>query len=148
MSPPQPLFARIVSDIPFRLARLDHVVLRVRDVARMEAFYCNVLGCSVEKRQERYGLLQLRAGDSLIDLVDVEGEIGRAGGAAPGDEAHNMDHFCLQVDSFDHERILAWLEQHDVAIEEFGNRYGALGRGPSQYLLDPEGNRVELKGSA
>ena len=69
--------------IPFSLQRLDHVVLRVRDVAAMQAFYCDVLGCTVEKRQEAIGLLQLRAGDSLIDLVDVEGELGRMGGAAP-----------------------------------------------------------------
>lgn len=70
--------------IPFTLQRLDHVVLRVRDVAAMQRFYCDVLGCTVEKRQEAVGLLQLRAGDSLIDLVDVEGKLGRMGGVAPG----------------------------------------------------------------
>ena len=131
---------------PFRLAQLDHVVLRVRDIATMQAFYCDVLGCEVERRQDELGLLQLRAGASLIDLVTVDGTIGRAGGAAPGHEGRNMDHFCLQAIPFDRDAILAHLEAHDVRIGEFGSRFGAEGEGPSQYLFDPEGNLVELKG--
>lgn len=131
---------------PFRLLQLDHVVLRVRDTARMEAFYREVLGCTVEKRQPASGLVQLRAGGSLIDLVDVEGPIGRAGGAAPGDQGRNMDHLCLAVEPFDREAIAAHLRAHGARIGEFGSRYGAMGQGPSQYLFDPEGNMVELKG--
>lgn len=131
---------------PFRPLRLDHVVLRVRDVARMQAFYCDVLGCTVENRQEAIGLLQLRVGDSLIDLVAVDGKLGRVGGAAPGSEGRNMDHLCLRVDPFDREAIVAHLQAHGVEVGEFGSRYGAEGEGPSQYLLDPEGNAVELKG--
>lgn len=131
---------------PYQLRRLDHVVLRVRDVAAMQAFYCDVLGCSVERRQDELGLLQLRAGDSLIDLVTVDGRIGRVGGAAPGAEGRNMDHFCLQVAPFDREAILAHLEAHGVRVGDFGSRFGAQGEGPSQYLFDPEGNLVELKG--
>ncbi|WP_242108257.1 VOC family protein [Luteimonas aquatica] len=131
---------------PFQLHRIDHIVLRVRDSARMQAFYCQVLGCTVERRQDEIGLLQLRAGDSLIDLVDVAGKLGRAGGAAPGAEGHNLDHLCLRVDPFDHDAILAHLHAHGVAVGDFGPRYGAEGEGPSQYLSDPEGNTVELKG--
>lgn len=132
--------------IPFALQRIDHVVLRVRDVAAMQAFYCDVLGCTVEKRQDGIGLLQLRTGDSLIDLVDVAGTLGRPGGAAPGTQGHNMDHLCLQVLPFEREAIVAHLQAHGVRIGEFGSRYGAMGEGPSQYLFDPEGNLVELKG--
>jgi glyoxylase I family protein len=132
--------------IPFTLQRLDHIVLRVRDMAAMQVFYCDVLGCTVEFRQCDIGLLQLRAGDSLIDLVDVAGELGRMGGAAPGAEGHNMDHLCVQVLPFDRDAIVAHLQAHGVRVGEFGSRYGALGQGPSQYLFDPEGNRGELKG--
>ncbi|MFC3551129.1 VOC family protein [Lysobacter cavernae] len=131
---------------PFQLLQLDHVVLRVRDVAGMVGFYCGVLGCRVERRQDGIGLVQLRAGHSLIDLVDVNGKIGRHGGAAPGAEAHNMDHLCLRAEPFDREAILAHLQAHGVRVGEFGARYGAEGEGPSQYLYDPEGNLVELKG--
>lgn len=131
---------------PFQLQRIDHVVLRVRDSAAMRAFYCDVLGCTVECSQDDIGLLQLRAGDSLIDLVAVDGRIGRQGGAAPGSEGRNMDHFCLRVDPFDLDAILAHLAAHAVRVGEYGNRNGAEGEGPSQYLFDPEGNLVELKG--
>jgi glyoxylase I family protein len=132
--------------IPFQLLHLDHVVLRVRDMAAMTAFYCDVLGCHVERRQDAIGLLQLRAGRSLIDLVDVDGTLGRMGGAAPGPDARNLDHLCLRAEPFDRDAIVAHLQAHGVRIGEFGSRYGADGEGPSQYLFDPEGNLVELKG--
>lgn len=132
--------------VPFELLQLDHVVLRVRDVDRVRAFYCDVLGCTVEKDQMGIGLLQLRAGRSLIDLVDVAGRIGRMGGAAPGAEGRNLDHLCLRVEPFDRDAIVAHLQAHDVRIGDFGSRYGAEGEGPSLYLYDPEGNLVELKG--
>ena len=131
---------------PFQLRRIDHVVLRVRDLADMQAFYCEVLGCTVERHQVEIGLLQLRAGDSLIDLVPVDGKLGRMGGAAPGEEGRNLDHLCLSVVPFERDAILAHLQAHGVRIGEFGSRYGAEGEGPSQYLSDPEGNVVELKG--
>jgi glyoxylase I family protein len=135
-----------MSSPPFKLLQIDHVVLRVRDMAAIEAFYCDVLGCNVERRQEQIGLVQLRAGNSLIDLVDVGGKIGRMGGAAPAAEGRNMDHLCLRADPFDRDAIVAHLQAHGVRIGEFGVRYGAEGEGPSQYLFDPEGNMVELKG--
>lgn len=131
---------------PFALQQIDHVVLRVRDVAAIQSFYCDVLGCSVERRQDEIGLLQLRAGQSLIDLVSVDGKLGRMGGAAPGAEGRNLDHLCLRVEPFDRDAIVAHLEAHGVRIGEFGSRYGAQGEGRSQYLFDPEDNLIELKG--
>jgi glyoxylase I family protein len=131
---------------PFQLQQIDHVVLRVRDGAAMQAFYCDVLGCKIERRQDEIGLIQLRAGQSLIDLVPVDGKLGRMGGAAPGAEGRNMDHLCLRAEPFDREAITAHLEAHGVRVGDFGSRYGAEGEGPSQYLFDPEDNLVELKG--
>ena len=131
---------------PFALQQIDHVVLRVSDAAAMVDFYCNVLGCTVERRQDEIGLIQLRAGQSLIDLVPVDGKLGRMGGAAPGVEGRNMDHLCLRAEPFDRDAIVAHLQSHGARIGEFGSRYGAEGEGPSQYLFDPEGNLVELKG--
>ena len=132
--------------LPFTIRGLDHVVLRVRDVARVERFYCEVIGCSLERRQEKIGLTQLRAGSTLIDLVDVEGEIGRAGGPPPSRDGHNMEHFCLRIDPFDEAALAAHLRSHGIATQATEPRFGADGRGPSIYLDDPEGNRVELKG--
>jgi catechol 2,3-dioxygenase-like lactoylglutathione lyase family enzyme len=135
-----------MTGIPFGIRQIDHLVLRVRDVEAMRAFYCNVLGCSEERRQDGIGLLQLRAGASLIDLVALDGMLGRMGGAGPGAEGRNVDHFCLRVDPFDRSAVVAHLQAHGVRVGDYGSRYGAEGEGPSQYLFDPEGNLVELKG--
>ena len=131
---------------PIAIQGIDHVVLRVREVGRVQRFYCDVLGCTVEKLQVDIGLTQLRAGRSLIDLVDVAGKLGRMGGAAPGAEGRNMDHVCLRVERLDGPAIAAYLEANAVKPGEIVQRYGAEGNGPSMYLEDPEGNIVELKG--
>jgi len=135
---------------PFALVALDHLVLRVHDEAAMTHFYTEVLGCVLERRQAEIGLVQLRAGRSLIDLVPVDGKLGRAGGTGPAprlsDGGRNLDHLCLRVEPFDEAAIRAHLAAHAVAAGETARRYGAEGEGPSIYLEDPEGNVVELKG--
>jgi catechol 2,3-dioxygenase-like lactoylglutathione lyase family enzyme len=128
------------------IREIDHLVLRVRDVHTMIRFYGEVLGCPVHRRDEKIGLVQLRAGRGLIDLVPVDSEIGRAGGAAPAREGRNLDHFCLRVDPWDADAIAAHLRAHGVTPGEVTQRFGAEGQGPSIYLTDPEGNMVELKG--
>lgn len=133
---------------PFQPLGLDHVVLRVADVARAKTFYCDVLGARVEKVQAGLGLHQLRAGSALIDLVELNGELGRKGGAGPGVEGRNMDHLCIRIEPFDEPVIRAHLKRHGVAPGEVVSRYGAEGQGPSMYIEDPDGNSVELKGPA
>lgn len=132
--------------VPFDLLGLDHIVLRVRDLDRMIAFYRDVLGCSLEMVQAEIGLYQLRAGRSLIDLVALDGQVGRAGGAGPGHEGCNLEHFCLEISRFNDAEIRAHLAAHGVNVGTTGERYGAGGQGLSIYLTDPEGNNVELKG--
>lgn len=129
-----------------KLLGLDHLVLRVVDLDAMLGFYVGVLGCTVERRVDGIGLVQLRAGRSLIDLVPVDSELGRLGGAAPGAEGRNLDHFCLRVESFDEAAIRAHLAAHGVDAGKTESRYGAEGQGPSIYISDPQGNVVELKG--
>lgn len=125
---------------------IDHVVLRVRDLPRSIAFYCEVLGCQEERRVEALGLVQLRAGASLIDLVDLASPLGKAGGAPASEGAPNLDHFALQLADFDEERLRAHLIGNGVEPGDVGQRYGAQGMGPSMYIRDPDGNVVELKG--
>jgi glyoxylase I family protein len=129
-----------------RVRGIDHVVLRVRDPARVLAFYCGVLGCHEERRLDPLGLIQLRAGASLIDLVDVNAPFGRLGGGPPREDARNMDHLALRLEDFDEAAIRAHLEAAGVEPGEVAERYGAEGNGPSMYVRDPEGNVVELKG--
>ena len=127
---------------------IDHIVLRVVDLDAMLGFYCDVLGCTVERRQDTIGLVQLRAGHSMLDLVPVDGKLGRMGGAAPGREGRNLDHFCFRVDPFDAGAIRSHLQAHGVEPGPVEQRFGAEGEGPSIYVADPEGNVVELKGPA
>ena len=127
------------------IREIDHVVIRVADLESITRFYCDVLGCSVEKEQRDIGLIQLRAGRSLIDLLKVGAKIDRPESGTPG-EGRNMDHLCLRVEGFDGEALKAHLQERGVRIGELGVRYGADGFGPSLYLFDPEGNMVELKG--
>jgi glyoxylase I family protein len=129
-----------------KLREIDHVVLRVRDIAAMTKFYCEVLGAQHVAYRAEYGMTHLRAGASMIDLVAVEGRLGKAGGAAPGAEGRNMDHLCLRVEPFDQDAIVAHLSKLGVAVGDIRPRYGAEGNGVSIYLTDPEGNMVELKG--
>lgn len=129
-----------------RIRDIDHLVLRVVDAGAMIEFYCGVLGCAVERRRDDIGLIQLRAGRSMLDFVTVDGELGRAGGAAPGREARNLDHLCFRVEPFDETAIRGRLEAAGIAAAPTASRYGAEGEGPSIYVTDPEGNTVELKG--
>ena len=128
-----------------RLAAIDHVVFRVADIDASLRFYTEVLGATLEKVQAGIGLWQLRAGTALIDLVPVEGEIGRMGGAGPGNDGRNVDHVCFRVLPWDEPAILRHLAQHGIEAE-VARRYGAEGDGPSIYLSDPDGNGLELKG--
>jgi|TARA_R110002072_G_scaffold106760_11_gene233060 catechol 2,3-dioxygenase-like lactoylglutathione lyase family enzyme len=122
----------------FTVKGLDHLVLVVDDLELAVDFYVDVLGCRVERRVERIGLVQLRAGDSLIDLQQRK----------PDDalEGRNLDHFALRIEPFEAAALRAHLSDHGVAAGEVGERYGAQGTGPSLYLQDPEGNVIELKG--
>ncbi len=129
-----------------RIREIDHVVIRVRDVDRALAFYCDVIGCHEARRAEKIGLIQLRAGSAMIDLVGLDGQIGKLGGAGPGAEGRNMDHFCVRIAPFDEPAIRAHLAAHGIACGPTESRYGAEGNGPSIYIRDPDGNVVELKG--
>jgi catechol 2,3-dioxygenase-like lactoylglutathione lyase family enzyme len=128
------------------IRHIDHVVLRVRDVAASKRFYCDALGCSVERESEALGLHQLRAGGSLIDLVPIAGPLGKLGGAGPGAEGRNVDHVALSLAHFDEAALRAHLVAHGIEPGDVAERYGAEGMGPSLYIRDPDGNVVELKG--
>jgi len=129
----------------FQIRDIDHIVLRVRDLEPMIEFYSKVLGCGVQWRRPELGLVHLRAGNAMIDLVPVDGKLGKLGGAAPGKEGRNMDHVCLRVQPFDVDQIVKHLETHRARVGEIRPRFGAEGEGVSIYVYDPEDNLVELK---
>lgn len=130
----------------FAILGLDHVVLRVSDMKRTINFYCDILGCTLERSVDNLGLVQLRAGASLIDLIDVAGTLGQQGGAAPSNTAHNMDHLCIRIEPFNIISLQTLFDANGLSFEEPRQRYGADGFGLSIYVRDPSGNSVELKG--
>ena len=116
---------------------VDHVVLRVRDQAVSQQFYVDVLGCTLDHVNERISLVHLRFGDQLIDLLPADA------GSQPGG---GMDHFCLSIRCDDLHELADDLRQRGVTIEgDVVDRRGAYGRGPSLYIRDPDGYKVELK---
>jgi glyoxylase I family protein len=137
----------VTSSPPFALEGLDHVVLLVDDMSAARRFYTEVVGCTVDNALPQYGMLQLRAGAALIDLVDIGSDEGSwARPDAPG--GRNMDHVCIATGGWDEAAMRAHLAAHGVEIVEEGIRYGARGEGLSFYVRDPSGNTIELKGPA
>ena len=131
---------------PFKSLTVGHLVLRVKDLPRMRAFYEDSLGCPCVREEPNLGLYQFRAGDVLIDLV-VRGT--PLGGEAPiHRQDGNLDHLCLRVEPFDAQALQAWLAELGLPAEVPRRRFGAEGFGPSIYSTDPEGNRLEFKGPA
>ena len=125
-------------EVPLKIREIDHVVLSCRDQSRMIDFYTRVLGLSEERRIEAIGLIQLRAGASLIDLVPAI--------EARSESARNVDHFCLGVEIANMNEAVGYLRANAIEIiGEPAMRYGARGMGLSIYIRDPEGNVVELK---
>lgn len=128
------------------IAAIDHTVLRTSKVDDMLSFYCDVLGCSIEREtSDELGLTQLRAGSALIDLVKTDGKLGRIGGSKPTIADNNLDHFCLQLKFISEQATIKHLQSHGIQTTDFEKRYGAQGFGPSLSIKDPEGNVVELK---
>lgn len=128
--------AAAAGNAALRVTGLDHVVLRVADMDRAIAFYEQVLGLNVERRLPEIGLVQLRAGAAMIDLVPRTGEDG----------GRNMDHFAVRIERMDMPALSAHLRANGIDPGEVRRRYGAEGYGSSIYITDPDGNTVELKG--
>ncbi|MBQ0757553.1 MAG: VOC family protein [Amphritea sp.] len=132
--------------MPFNIVGIDHIVLRTTQLQNMLRFYCDVLGCKVERDlPPETGLVQLRAGSALIDIVPVDSELGRVGGGPPTKTENNLDHFCLLLDPISEQQISEHLKQHKIVVDDFSERYGSEGFGQSIYIEDPEGNTIELK---
>jgi len=125
-------------EAPVKIAEIDHVVFRCRDQKKMLDFYTRLMGLVEERRLEQIGLIQLRAGRGMIDLVPSP--------AAVDEKSENVDHVCLGIEAADMNAVARNLRACGVAIIEGPvMRYGAHGDGLSIYIHDPEGNVIELK---
>lgn len=135
--------------IPFAVERIDHLVLRVEDLSRSIQFYRAVLGCEIVRQRDDLGLVHLRAGVSMIDLISVDGTLGARGGAPAGSGARNVDHLCLRIEPFNEQRLVEHLKEFGISPRGSAEiNFGAEGDGLSLYFCDPDGNVIELKGPA
>lgn len=135
--------------IPFAVERIDHLVLRVQDLSRSIEFYRAVLGCDVVRQRDHLGLVHLRAGASMIDLISVDGTLGARGGAPAGTGARNVDHLCLRIEPFNEQSLIEHLDAFGLSpLGRAEVNFGAEGDGLSLYFPDPDGNVIELKGPA
>lgn len=130
---------------PFALEGIDHILLLVNGMAPAVRFYTKVLGCQVEDKLPQYGMLQLRAGSALIDLVDVSVPQG-SWAVPPVAGGRNLDHLCLALGAHEEAKLRRHLARHHIEIVEEGIHGGSRGESLSLYVRDPSGNIIELKG--
>jgi glyoxylase I family protein len=125
-----------VTDPPFKLLGLDHLLLHVHGMAEAERFYCGVLGCTVKSRMPQWAMLELSAGVTLVDTADPNGAWALEGAVS----GRNLDHFAIATSDWDEAAMRDWLASHGVAIKEERAEADSL----SFYMDDPFGNTVEL----
>jgi glyoxylase I family protein len=132
---------------PFALEGIDHLLLLVQDMDRAIAFYEGVLGCAVESRLPQYGMAELRAGASQLDLVDTAAPEGKwALPAVTG--GRNVDHFCLALGPHVELALRNHLAAHEIQIVEERINDDTRGTSLSLYVRDPSGNTIELMAPA
>jgi len=130
----------------FKIKRLDHLVIKTINIKEMTSFYCFILGYKIQRDSlKETGLLELSAGESMIDLFDSKHE-SNSNPITNESSNNNIDHFCILLDNFDETDIKVHLKSFGVACSEIEMNYGSSGYGPSIYIHDPDGNKVELKG--
>lgn len=114
----------------------DHVVLIVADVERSLAWYCDELGLVPER------VAEWRRGEVPFPSVRVdEGTVIDLVASPPS--GRNMDHLCLVVAPLDLEALKA--SGRFTVVDGPAPRWGARGIATSLYVLDPDGNVVELR---
>jgi catechol 2,3-dioxygenase-like lactoylglutathione lyase family enzyme len=119
-----------------RVLACDHLVLDVADVERSLAFYLDELGLAPVRVDE------WRRGDAPFPSARVSEHTIIDFVHAPR-TGENMNHFCLVVEPTDFDALAT--SGRFTVVDGPGSRFGARGNGTSLYVLDPDGNTVELR---
>jgi lactoylglutathione lyase len=115
----------------FPITGIYEIAIRVKDLARAESFYRNVLGLEEGLRDERRNWLFLRAGGNAGMVVLQE------------DKAEwPQQHFAFAVGVADIKQAVATLKEKGIAVSE--PVYHEWMKAFSVYLDDPDGNSLEL----
>jgi catechol 2,3-dioxygenase-like lactoylglutathione lyase family enzyme len=119
-------------------ARIDHVVIAVSDWAQSNAFYADVVGAEVEKRDGGYAY---RIGDQRLN---VHGPRSSPDPVAADPVRPGNSDLCIEwVGPI--ETCVRHLEAKGVELE-LGpvEREGSSGQGTSVYFRDPDGSLLEF----
>ena len=124
---------------------LDHVGVKVTDLDRSIRFYGDLFGFEMVDRRmlgrSNVEAAAMEVGGSIIFLLYEPSFRERS-----VDEHGGVDHFCLTFTDPEFREILERIKAMGVKLEgEVVPRTGATGRSDSQYILDPDGNQIEVK---
>ncbi len=119
----------------FKPKNLNHLTLRVKDIAAAQAFYTDVLGMTVNRRLGST-MTFLQCGDSEFVIVKSENP-GKSDGKGAG-----IDHFGFKVNS---------TAEVDEAAEYLRDQHVTILAGPADrsdgrfvFFVDPDGNMLEI----
>ena len=134
---------------PIKVSELDHIVLNVSDIDRSLKFYTQVLGLGGERVEEfkagKVGFPSVRVNhDTIIDLSPKGNPTPQR--SSSGKIEGNLNHFCLVAQNLDMNQVVDYLKGQSVPVLNGPvSRWGARGRATSVYLLDPDGNEIEIR---
>jgi catechol 2,3-dioxygenase-like lactoylglutathione lyase family enzyme len=117
----------------FRSRSLNHLNVRVTDLARSEAFYRRVLGLPVVRSVQGAAFALDFPGGGFISLCPLSvATCGVKPNARPGD----IDHFGVGIDNFDASRVESQLKA--AGFDQVRNA------GASVFVSDPDGTAIQL----
>lgn len=117
---------------PYTLHHLDHIVLRVRDLARSLAFY-EMIGGHVEGERPAGTSVRIASNQSIL-LQERPEYVPAALGA--------VDHINLAIHASDIFEVASYLRENGAEIV----REPEEGRaGPTVNVLDPDGYNLEIR---
>lgn len=121
-----------------KVKSISHVVLYVKDLDEMVNFYTNVLG--LIKYRENPGRMVFLTPDPQLDDHQLALAKGREG------SAKLIGHIAWKVDTpAEVKEFYERFKAHGVTIDHcVSHAYTEMGNTVSCYVLDPEGNRVEV----
>ena len=134
-------------------ARLDHVVLWVRDPVAAAGFYEKTVGMEpvrlTEFTEGTVPFPSVRLNDeTIIDLMPLAmAERMKMLPGAAGSAGHPVNHVCLALPGEDFDTLRARLEESGTPVSDISrDSFGARGHATrSFYFRDPDGNVFEAR---
>jgi len=128
------------ADLPFALAKLGHVVLKVRDVKRSIEFYTQLLGFRVS---EVYPETMMKGGMVFLRCNADHHCLALIGGAGRAGAAIELHHLAFEVNTLDEVvRAREHLRKHGIPIDFEGRR--RAGCQVAVEFRDPDNHSLEI----